>query len=83
MREGPERIEAMATQDEITIPTGTTHTTEFARLSKEYAVVYEKWQTANDDATRLLAEAERKQQAADALKPQVEALKQKLRELVK
>jgi hypothetical protein len=82
MQEMQGRI-AMATQDEIVIPTGSEHTTILARLSKEYAVLYERMQGEQEEADKALRHAEERQKAADTLKPQVEALRAKLRELVK
>lgn len=68
----------MAEQDQVTISTASQHTTTLAQMSKEYAALYDLYQSRVKQANDLLAAAEAASSEADKLKPDVEALRDRI-----
>ena len=69
----------MSEADTVTIDSRSTHTTTLAQLSKEYTAAYDRWTTLAKQAEDALTRAAGLQDEADKLKPEIDALRDKLR----
>ena len=73
----------MSQADEVAISTTTLHTTELARLTREYTVLYEKWHSAKEASETLMKNAAAKETEAGGLRDQLAQLREKLSGMLK
>jgi len=69
----------MPAQDQVTIDASSPHTTTLAQLSKEYAVLYDRWQSLTKQADEALTRAQALSDDAEKLKPEVDSLRERMR----